>query len=161
MYTVSFWKHYMPTNDPFPSLWDLTYYNWHLILRMLESLAELFLHFGVHVRASLLKMSVSYANCKWLMSMLLHPTSIVYHIPTCTARIIILFSTSAISMNRKGDSGSPCLIPLSIQNGLVGAPLNNIDTIEVVRKALIHFFHFSANAIICKTRSRLSEFTVS
>jgi len=36
-------------------------------------------------------------------------------------------SPSTIKIKRKGESGSPCLIPLEGENGLEGTPLNRME----------------------------------
>jgi hypothetical protein len=43
--------------------------------------------------------------------------------PAAVALFMLLMSPSIIKMNKKGDSGSPCLIPLEGHKGLAGDPL--------------------------------------
>ncbi|KAL4583335.1 hypothetical protein LXL04_007905 [Taraxacum kok-saghyz] len=44
-------------------------------------------------------------------------------------------------MKRKGDSGSPCLNPLSIANSFVGDPLTSTDALAEPKQPLIHILH--------------------
>jgi hypothetical protein len=43
--------------------------------------------------------------------------------PAAVVLFILLLSPSIIGMNRKGDNGSPCLMPLEGQKGLARDPL--------------------------------------
>jgi hypothetical protein len=42
--------------------------------------------------------------------------------PAAVALFMLRLIPSIIRMNKKGDNGSPCLMPLVGQKGLVGAP---------------------------------------
>jgi hypothetical protein len=43
------------------------------------------------------------------------------------ATLIVRLSPSSIKMKRKGESGSPCLIPMEGEKGLEGMPLTRME----------------------------------
>jgi len=50
-------------------------------------------------------------------------------------------SPSAIMMKRKGDMGSPCLIPLDGLKGCRGPPFSRIEKKEPETNSIIQFVH--------------------
>jgi hypothetical protein len=53
------------------------------------------------------------------------------------AHFMLLLSPSIIKMNKKGDSESPCLMPLEGQKGLDGAPFIKSEYLNVETKMTI------------------------
>lgn len=60
-------------------------------------------------------------------------------------------------MNRKGDSGSPCLTPHSISNSFVGEPFKKKDALFDHRHPCIHLHHLSSYPSCICIESRYSQ----
>ncbi|KAM0051731.1 hypothetical protein Hdeb2414_s0007g00239951 [Helianthus debilis subsp. tardiflorus] len=58
--------------------------------------------------------------------------------PVLLAFSIIHVRASITTKNRKGDNGSPCLIPFSHLNVKVGEPLTNTKELSDLRIPIIH-----------------------
>ena len=59
----------------------------------------------------------------------------------CFALVKDLPSPSAIMMKRKGDRGSPCLIPLDGLKGCKGPPFSRIEKKALETSSIIQFVH--------------------
>jgi len=87
----------------------------------------------------------------------MNPTSSPFNNPSSVARISNLFSTSATMTNRNGDNISPYHKPLSILNGLYGAPLNSNEMVADVIHMLIHDRRLCPKPISLRTAPKLSH----
>lgn len=78
-------------------------------------------------------------------------------IPFSYAISIAICNPSAAIIYKKGDSGSPCLIPRSIQKFVDADPLMRIDTLADDRHPCIHVRHLIPKSICCKIESKYSQ----
>ncbi|KAJ0938157.1 hypothetical protein HanRHA438_Chr03g0149851 [Helianthus annuus] len=74
--------------------------------------------------------------------------------PLSSALFMITSSASIANMNRKGDSGSPCLSPLCSLNSDVGEPFTKTDAQLDFKHAPIHFVHRLGNFIALRLDKR-------
>ncbi|MCI87351.1 hypothetical protein A2U01_0108634, partial [Trifolium medium] len=58
------------------------------------------------------------------------------------------FNALAVNGKRKGESGSPCLNPLSKENSSVELPLTRTEVAAVQTHSFIHFLHRTGKAIL-------------
>lgn len=70
--------------------------------------------------------------------------------PFCQALLTTVWSRSAASTNRRGESGSPCLTPLLQIKVLPGIPLRRTEEVPDSRRLLIQLIHFWENPLCCR-----------
>lgn len=68
---------------------------------------------------------------------------------------------SPIIMYKKGERGSPCLIPLEEEKKLDGFPLINIENLGVEMHSNIQFIHCLSNPKACMILQRKHQSTLS
>lgn len=115
---------------------------WPEALPYLSSIRLRFLHELMFV---LQKNIVSSSINKWLTLGDLLATRIPCSWPVCCALMHSPDSTWLQRMNKYGDRGSPCLIPLLGKTSPLGVPLIRKEYVTVVTHSMIHLTHFSWN----------------
>ncbi|CAL9010883.1 unnamed protein product [Prunus brigantina] len=70
-----------------------------------------------------------------------------------------LLKTSITKVNKNGDNGSPCLIPLVAENLPLGRPLIMTEKLTECKQPLIHLLHLPPKPFLSKTSSTILHST--